>query len=102
MKRRPPPPPKWIFVDVDGTLSLGGCRNDSLIDWLEDRKAAGFRLVLWSARGQAHAQAAAEAFQCTHLFEAILSKPGFVVDDRGWSWIQYTHVVTGPELIPSE
>jgi|688.fasta_scaffold394350_2 hypothetical protein len=93
MSRRPPPPPKWIYVDVDGTLSLGGLPNESLLEWLQAKKADGFRLVLWSARGQAHARAAAELFECSELFEAILAKPGYVVDDRAWSWIKWTRVV---------
>ena len=95
MTRKPPPPPRWIYVDVDGTLLIRGQPNEQLIDWLREKHADGFKLVLWSARGRDHARATAEAFGIDNLFEAILSKPGYVVDDRGWRWIAFTRVLTG-------
>ena len=87
-------PPQMIAVDVDGTLSLSGVPNTKLIEWLRERRDEGFTLTLWSARGEAHARNAAELFGVTDLFAAIISKPGYIVDDKGWSWIRFTQVVT--------
>lgn len=89
------PPPRVIAVDVDSTLQVGGVANLKLIDWCRARKAAGFTLVLWSSRGEAHARTVAEKFGVAELFTHILSKPGYVVDDQGWGWIKYTRVVSG-------
>ena len=88
------PPPKCIAVDVDGTLLVRGGANVALIDYLRERKAEGFSLTLWSSRGEAHARNAAEVFKCADLFDHILSKPGWVIDDKGWGWIKFTGVIT--------
>ncbi len=87
------PPTKTIAVDVDGTLHNDGVLNMSVVQFCERQKANGFTLNLWSARGKRYAQAAAERFGVTHLFDDIVSKPGYVLDDQGWSWIKYTHVI---------
>ncbi len=100
----PPPPPRVIAVDVDGTLSLAGKPNLKLIAWLRARKADGYKLHLWSSAGETHARSIAARFGVTALFDLILSKPGFIVDDQGWSWTKYTRVlpidqmITPPEL----
>ena len=83
-----------IAVDVDGTLSLDGEANTLLIDWLHKRKAEGYKLMLWSSRGEAHAHAAAIKFGCLDLFDWVIPKPCAVVDDQGWSWVRYTQIVT--------
>ena len=82
-----------IACDVDGTLHREGEPNTRLIAWLGDRKAEGFSITLWSARGEQHARNMAELCGCLGLFDHIVSKPGYVVDDLGWSWIKYTEVV---------
>jgi len=87
------PPQRTIAVDVDGTLIVGSQPNAKLIAWCWQKKNEGFRLMLWSARGQAHAINAAKACECMDLFDAIESKPGYIVDDLGWSWIKYTRII---------
>lgn len=87
------PPTKTIAVDVDGTLHIRGVVNDRVVEFCRAQKERGFVLVLWSARGKAYAQAVAEKFGVTELFDDIVSKPGYVLDDQGWSWIKYTHVI---------
>jgi predicted HAD superfamily phosphohydrolase YqeG len=86
-------PQKVIAVDVDGTLHINGNRNQKLIDWCKDRKAEGYRIMLWSARGEAHARRCAESFQIVELFDLICSKPGYIVDDQGWQWVKYTKII---------
>lgn len=95
MKRVRLAPTPCIAIDVDGTLLVAGAPNLGLIDWCKARKADGYSLVLWSARGGAHARAAAAACGCADLFEAVIGKPGFIVDDQGWAWIKGTHVLRG-------
>ena len=87
---RPIPPPRVIFCDVDGTLIVSGMVNARLVDWLRLRHADGFELVLWSSRGREHAEKAASVAGCADLFRSIVSKPGYIVDDKGWTWIKYT------------
>lgn len=87
------PTRKVIAVDVDDTLHVNGRVNQKLVKWCEQQKANGYSLMLWSARGKQYAQAAAEQFCVAHLFDDIVSKPGYIVDDQGWSWIKFTHVV---------
>ena len=82
-----------IAVDVDGTLHINGLPNTALIAWCRERKEEGYTLILWSGRGEAHARSVAAAFGCAEVFAAILSKPGYVVDDEGWSWIKYTRAL---------
>ena len=82
-----------IAVDVDGTLHRYGKLNEPLIAWCRKQKEAGFQLMLWSSRGQSYAKAAAEELGVVDLFDVICSKPGFVVDDQGWSWIKFTRIV---------
>ena len=90
------PRPRVIAVDVDGTLCLAGEPNTALIEWLRKRREDGYSLTLWSNRGEAHARATAERYACADLFAHIVSKPGYVVDDRGWAWIRDTEVVRMP------
>jgi len=82
-----------IAVDVDGTLHVGGRANTKAIAWLHKRKAEGYTLMLWSMRGEKHARLIANQFGCVDLFNCIVSKPGFILDDEGWAWIKRTRVV---------
>lgn len=87
------PPPKVIAVDVDGTLHHAGRLNETLVAYLQARKSEGFRLMLWSARGIANATAAIETFGLHGLFDDVVSKPGYIIDDLGWTWIKYSRVI---------
>lgn len=80
-------------IDVDDTLLINGEANADLVEWIERKKEEGTELVLWSARGRDYAQEVAERLKVVHLFDAIISKPGIVVDDKGWGWIKYTRVI---------
>ena len=89
------PRQKVIAVDVDGTLSLRGQPNTKLIEWCKAKASEGFSLMLWSSQGEQHARDMADRFGCADLFHVICSKPGAIVDDKGWGWIKYTTVVRG-------
>lgn len=92
-----------IFVDVDGTLANAfGEPNVVLIGWLQTQKQNGFNLVLWSMRGKEHALAIAQKFGVVDMFSVIISKPRFIVDDKGWRWIQFTRPVLIEEIINGE
>jgi hypothetical protein len=53
----------------------------------------GYSLMLWSARGREYADAMAQRYGVAGLFDVILAKPGYIVDDLGWDWIKYTQVI---------
>ena len=82
-----------IAVDVDGTLLVRGACNAAVVRYCEARKAEGAYLILWSARGVEHARAVAAEFGVTDLFDAIIPKPGAIIDDKGWSWVRHTLVI---------
>ena len=84
--------PKVIFVDVDGTLRTGQFINERTVDWCKSQKTAGFSLVLWSSRGEPYAKQTAAAIGITGLFDHIISKPGYILDDKGWTWTKYTQI----------
>ncbi len=84
---------KTIAVDVDGTLLINGRINKRLAEWCKTKKAEGFYLILWSSAGQQHAIEAAEKAGLIEVFDTIISKPGYIVDNVGWSWTRYTQVV---------
>lgn len=84
------PPSKVIAVDVDGTLIIFGVLNRNLVQWCRYQKEKGFKLMLWSARGEDHARNTATKHGIEDLFHVICGKPGYIVDDLGWSWIKYT------------
>lgn len=84
------PPPEWIFIDVDGTLT------PRVIEWIRQIREGGYRFVLWSMRGEDYARLVAERFEAADLFDHIISKPGFIVDDQGWNWIRYTRILQTP------
>ena len=85
---------RTIAVDVDGTLVVNGQTNERLVSWLVDRKAKGNPIMLWSARGKEYAEAAARQSGTHDLFDQIASKPMVIIDDRGWSWIKHTKVIS--------
>jgi len=88
-----------IAVDVDGTLLINGAANEILIDYLTEKKAEGYDIFLWSARGKSHAQDVATRFNLTNLFSAIISKPDIMIDDRGWSWTRYVNVLSSNSML---
>jgi hydroxymethylpyrimidine pyrophosphatase-like HAD family hydrolase len=90
------PPSRVIAVDVDGTLHNAGRVNAALVEYCRARKAEGYRLMLWSARGIEHAQRAVDLFGLAGLFDDVVGKPGYIIDDLGWTWIKYTHVILKP------
>jgi hydroxymethylpyrimidine pyrophosphatase-like HAD family hydrolase len=86
-------PARVMAVDVDGTLVRDGRLVQPLVVWLREQREKGFRLMLWSARGRDHAENAVKLFELHGLFDDVVGKPGYVVDDQGWDWIRYTCVV---------
>jgi len=84
------PKPKSIFVDIDGTLTSRGKLNSVVIEYCRRKKAEGFDIVLWSARGREYAEDIATRFGLTNFFTATIGKPGYIIDDIGWSWIKNT------------
>lgn len=87
------PTPKVIAVDVDGTLLKGGTADGKIIEWCRKKKSEGYSMTLWSSRGEAHARRAAELCEASDIFDHIISKPGYILDDKGWSWIRFTGVI---------
>ncbi len=85
---------KSIFIDIDGTLISRGVLNETIVTFCKRKKAEGFDIILWSARGREYAETVAAMCGITDLFTAIIGKPGYVVDDLGWNWIKYTKVLT--------
>ena len=81
---------KVIAVDVDGTLLRYGKPNKKIIDYIKKQHSEGYTMLLWSARGKDHAEKAAVKCGIDKLFQVIISKPSFIIDDKGWSWIKYT------------
>ena len=81
---------KVVAVDIDGTLWGRTGLNLALLTRLREVKAAGYQLMLWSARGTDYAR----AFESQHieagLFDVVIGKPAFVADDRGWDWVRHT------------
>lgn len=95
--RSPPPPPRVLAVDVDGTLiNRDGIENLHVTRFCREQKARGMFLMLWSSRGKEYAEGVANRLGLVDLFDLILSKPGYVVDDQGWGWTQYTQVLNNP------
>ena len=87
------PPTKTLAVDVDGTLLRNGELFEPVVKKCREAKAAGYRLMLWSARGREYAHHVASVLGVLELFDDVVSKPGFIIDDLGWSWVKYTRVV---------
>lgn len=77
---------KWVYFDVDGTLTTDGDvpwsppRLD-IISKVKEEIAAGSKVVLWSATGQEYCREFAKRYDIDGL-EACLSKPSVYVDDN--------------------
>lgn len=87
--------PMVIAVDVDGTLEQDGQLDEACLEYLMKKRAEGWSLMLWSSQGQARAAGFADEHGITGIFDVIASKPGLILDDRGWSWTIYCPVVKG-------
>jgi hydroxymethylpyrimidine pyrophosphatase-like HAD family hydrolase len=83
-----------IAVDVDDTLVTKGIIDDDLVEWCRKKKAEGFYMILWSQRGQFHARCMAHYAEVVDIFDTIIGKPGYIVDDQGWSWTKFTRRIT--------
>lgn len=90
---------KCVAIDVDNTLVINGELNTTVVDYAKERQAAGFEILLWSAGGRKHAEQMADKFGIRDLFSAIISKPGYIVDDMAWAWTRYTRVVKMTTLV---
>lgn len=88
-----------VYVDVDGTLLLDGEINRELVDWCRLQHANGMELVLWSMAGRQHALQVAERAGIVDVFSAILSKPGYIVDDDAWRWVRFAKVINPLRLL---
>ena len=91
---RKKPLTKVIAVDVDDTLIVNGKIDLGLLEWCRDRKAAGFKLILWSQAGENHARKVAERAKAVDVFHVIIGKPGYIIDDQSWNWTKFTRRVT--------
>ena len=98
LKKRRYPLKKVIAVDVDDTLLINGEINQKLSKWCEARKTEGFCLILWSARGERHAEDTCKKAGLDDVFDYVISKPSYVVDDVGWEWTKYTKVINPTDL----
>jgi predicted HAD superfamily phosphohydrolase YqeG len=92
------PPTNVIAIDVDGTLIVRNQLNKELAEWAKEMRRSGFEVTLWSTQGRDYAKAIANKFNVADCFEYYASKPSYIVDDLGWSWVKYTKVLK--RLIP--
>lgn len=92
------PTPKVIAVDIDGTLLIDGQLNQPAVDWIRTVHRNGFFTFLWSIRGHDYAKEFVEKYQLGDAFDAVLPKPGYCLDDKGWDWTEYTKVISPGEL----
>jgi hypothetical protein len=89
--RRVYPCRRTLYVDVDGVLLIGGQINEPLAEHLRALAPLGWTLVIWSGAGAEHATTAADAAGLSGV--TCLAKPDAVIDDAGWSWVQYKPVL---------
>lgn len=79
----------WIYIDVDGTIQ-------HCVDLIKRKREEGFKIVVWSANGQAHAQRIVN-----HLglhVDYVLSKPGYIIDDCGIKWLNFVRIILPKNL----
>ncbi len=53
----------------------------------------GNQVIVWSSRGAINATRAVYLADIEDIVSFKLSKPGYIVDDKGWSWTKYTRQV---------
>ena len=53
---------------------------------------------MWSARGERHAEDTCKKAGLDDVFDYVISKPSYVVDDVGWEWTKYTKVIDPTDL----
>lgn len=87
------PRQKVIYVDVDDTLIIDKKVNTELIKWLIKKHVDDYEINVWSMAGKKHAERAVERCGIALIVSNTLSKPGYIVDDMGWNWIQYTKAI---------
>ena len=85
--------PKCLAVDVDGCLIRNGAVNDMVLEFVQEKLAEGWGLLVWSMRGEKHAKKAAKLAGLDSV-AICASKPGCVVDDRGLDWLREVDLVT--------
>ena len=87
-------PPKVIYIDVDGTLIQRKKVNVPLVEWARKKHDdEGYQIIVWSSRGAGNAHLAVVQADIGDIVSHMLSKPGYIVDDKGWSWIKFTRQV---------
>jgi len=84
------PPPEVMYVDVDGTLLVNGKPNHKVVALIREKYEEGFQIIVWSSRGSLNAVKAVYLADIEDIVAFKLSKPGYIVDDKGWSWTRYT------------
>ena len=77
---------------------ISGEINEKLSKWCEARKKEGFCLILWSARGEVYADRICKKAGLNDVFNYVISKPSYLVDDKGWGWTKYTKVINPIDL----
>ena len=87
------PPPDVIYVDVDGTLLVNGKPNPNVVRLIREKHEDGFQIIVWSSRGSVNAIRAVGLAGLNDIVSHKLSKPGYIVDDKGWSWTRYTEQI---------
>lgn len=86
MKPAPFPPPRCLAIDVDGVLLVRGQIDQRVVEHARLRISEGWDVYVWSSRGRAHAE---RACKMAGLDVPAISKPGYILDDKGWGWTRY-------------
>jgi hydroxymethylpyrimidine pyrophosphatase-like HAD family hydrolase len=55
--------------------------HEAHVKLLRDKKARGYTIIVWSARGHAWAKSAVEALGLQHSVDLVMTKPTAYVDD---------------------
>jgi len=84
------PPPEVIYIDVDGTLLKNGKPNAKVVDFARQKYEEGFQIIVWSSCGSMNATRAVYLADIEDIVSFKLSKPGYIVDDKGWTWTKFT------------
>ena len=97
-KHRQLPLPKTVAFDVDGTLISGSTVNGRIVSLLREYKSSGFEVVVWSMRGTDYAKRAVDLAGVGAEVDCVISKPGVIVDDKGWTWVRDTKVISSARV----